>query len=341
MSMAEDKVKLSTIDRLMNCRSPYIYLSGKTTSDAVNTDNTREKLKSLSKNDVHCMYKNNVFVLSDLQIAKFVADNIFATVPILRKAIEHYHKTVKSNERVALTNKLEYLKERLDDGLCKAQILYKNVFYNAMNKNQEVKTKASYYTCSPHGYNYLKRTVGFDKTYDEYTGILSIDQVFKYLSTITVCQAFYESKDFINYEICNQEYTVNQKTGRKYFSPYGKVYLNNPGNDMKTKYIIEPFFLSFNNYRISEKAYIDDVNERFVNVLAYLDSNIAKYDTKLIFSCEDIKTLKVAIDLLKKYRDFNYDCIYFTIDREANASGIKKSCLQFDGDKTKAVEINI
>lgn len=339
-SVAEELEKKSAIERLMDCRSPYIYLDGKTTSEAVNTDNTIERLKSLSKNDVHCMYKNNIFVLSDLQIAKFVAENIFATVPILKKAISHYFATAKTNEKIALSANLGTLKERLDDGLCRAQILYKNVFYNSSSKGQP-KSKSSYYTCSPHGYNYLKRIVNFDKTYDEYTGVLAIDQVFKYLSTITVCQTFYESKNLINYEICNQEFTVNQKTGRKFYSPYGKVYLKGPDEERNIKYIIEPFFLSFNRFRISEKEYINDIYSRFQNAVNYLQMQMTKYDAKIVFACEDIKSITVAIELIKKYNATNLDNIYFTIDREADSAGISKSCLKYDGVNAIPVEIII
>lgn len=329
----------SALDRLISCRSPYIYLNGKTTSRAVNTDDSSEGLKSLSKNDVHCMYLNNIFTLSDLQIARFVAENVYATVPILKKAINYYHNRTRDKDKVALSIQTNYLKERLDSGLCRGQILYKTVFYSAKSNGEETKTKMSYYTCSPHGYNYLKRIVGFDKTYDEYTGVLGIDQVFKYLSSIVICQTFYESDVFKGYEICNQEFTLNNKTGRKFYSPYGKVYLDTP--DRPTKYIIEPFSLSFNRLRISEKSYITDVTSRFASIKEYLGRSMVKYDAYVIFTCEDIKGIKAAVELSKKYLPESLDRILFTIDKEADASGIQKSCLKCTGDQTIPVELII
>ncbi len=339
LTLTTEVANKSILDCLLNTRSPFVFVNGSSTSTVYSGNGTDKELKSLSKNDVNFMYYNNVFTLSDLHVVKYVAENIFCTVPMLKRSIKHYHETTEDSQKVILSVNTEHLKERLDTGLCRAQILVKTLFAShrkASAGDNNRKEYMSYYTCTPHGYNFIKRLIGYDRPYDEYSSILALDQVFKYLSVITVCQTFYDIPGFKNYKINNQEYTVNIKTGRKYYSPYGVVNLEAENN--RTKVIIEPFFRSYNKSRISGNAYIAEVKERFANIGDYLQKNFDM--THLIFSCEDISAIKAAVDLTKEYLPGCTNKVYFTIDKEANKNGIENACLYWNGKKTVPIELH-
>ena len=335
--MGEEQGK-TVLDLFMNYRSLFTYVNG-IAYKAASGDSAQPELKSLSKNDVNCLYLNNVFSISDLHIAKIVAENIFSTVPIIGRSINYYHRTTPDNDKVALVQQMEHIKERLDKHLCRSQILYKTVYtVQSSRGSQDSKKKIyAYYTCTPHGYNFLKRIVGFSKTYDEYTGVLCIDQAFRYLSVVTVCQHFYKVPGFENYQVQNQEYTVNVKTGRKWYSPYGIVKINNGNNPVKV--VVEPFHLSFNRNRVSETDYVNDLKNRFTDLNDYMQKVTAEGKVYIIFSCEDIQSVKAAVELTKQYLPLFTDNVYFTIDRLGEEIGIERCCLQWNGTKTVPVTI--
>lgn len=328
----------NTFDKLMETRSPFTFMSGLTDHKPVTNFSGQDK-KALSKAEVAWCYQTNRFVLSDLHIAKIIGTNIFATVPIIKRALSYYHSNTDESSKVAIIKDLEVIKERLDKCLCASQIVYKTVFakYDVV-KDISTRNNASYYTLSSNGYNYVKRLVGFDKSYDEYTGILSPDQAFKYLSVVTVCQAFYGFKGFKSYNINNQSFTVNQQTGRKPFKPYGSVIIKPKDQASQLELIVEPFNLCFNPNRISNDVYIKDVLERFENINQYLTANVS---TPLIFTCEDIDSIKQCIELVKKHLPLFVNRIFYTIDKETENNKIQNALLNFNGHETVTVSLDL
>lgn len=267
-------------------------------------------IKTLNKMEVTSLYDSKLFTDSDLHIVKIVANNLFATQKMIEKAI--FLNNARSNEStyVPMIADLEFLKSRLTD-LVKANILIKYIFQVPRSDNSGNYINLSYYLTSPHGYNFIKRILNFDKNYDEYLAVTPIEEVFHYLSTGSVCQEFMKLSG-VTYEVDMPFYSKNTKKLNKL---YGKISMNKDG--VEYRIVVEPLKFLFNRNRISEDDFIRNLNTRFLIVKEYLQTLLAKADKKfyLIFVCDDYAGLRNACILadrnLKEYMPY----IYFTTDK--------------------------
>ncbi|MGE4282817.1 MAG: hypothetical protein AB7G87_03775 [Clostridia bacterium] len=327
MAASLDIMSLYTDTQSLFVYSPY---SDKISTKTLANKDSSKAIKTLSKAEVMYLYDSKTFTDSDLQLAKIVAKNIFCTVPMLVKSLAHFTKYKTKNNTIAIMNEYasesarQLLRGRLDV-LVSANILNKYFFpVKKIRNGEEVSGNMGYYLVSPHGYNFLKRILNFNDNYDEYLSITPLEDVFKYLTTSTICQAFYEIPGFIDYNIDIPFYC---KTQKKLTRIYGAVTLEK--DDSKYKIIVEPVKFNFNQFRITQQEWEKFIHEHLEVLKAYLDGLLVKQKQfRVLIACEDIEGLQNSAKLIYQYLKDYLPYIYFTMDAIAFSYGVDKTCIQ-------------
>lgn len=312
--MSDSNSKMEVIGLIEKSTTPFMYHNQMDLKqDVIN--------KSLGKAEVMLLYENNYFTVSDLLIAKIAAKYVYSSEIHIKKAIEHFHKTAKDDDRVALISIDEYqrgIKSRLGQ-LCKADIL-KRYMYQAFKEYGELRPQ-SYYFVSAHGYNYIKRIVNFKGNYDEYLAIRPIEEALSYLSVNTVISSFYEYDSFKGFENDVSFYSKDKQSKASIYS-----IVETEVNGLKYKIYLEPLKFNFNDNRISKNEWKENIIERLEilkeAVLKDKDNNSIKY---IMFICEDIKGVQIAVTYVREYlADIKGICL-FTTDGVVFTSGLERS----------------
>lgn len=281
---------------LQSGETPYLYF-----------DETNVELASnngeLSKEDIVVKYYNNVFTLSDLCIVEAVAKLSFAERYLIRLQLIRDKKedSEKLISDAADITKDDILRNRLNI-LTKCSILRRFKF---VSRTGGIKT---YYCCTAHGYNYLKRILNRKDGYDEYISVTPIDEVLKYLSANTVGLIASNSKN------CKGMYAKNA-----YFSKEtGKVDLYNElvyeKNEKKRYILLEPFFMQYQKGRLTTRSYEKFAADRVKLVKSYISSKNSELPAVVVFLCENMEGIyKLAEHLNKNFKE-NLSRFYFTTD---------------------------
>lgn len=310
-------------------RSLYIYHPecNKTPASNLSYGDDTRSIKTLSKLDVIACYDKGMFTNSDLQIANVVAKNIFASQGMVEKYIEHMTATKSEKESVPIIQSMNYLKDRLKT-LTKANILIK-YSYNALPHEGKEFYKHSYYLVSPHGYNFLKKIVGFSENYDEYLAVTPIDEVFKYLSAVMVSQGFFAQAGFKDYKMNVPFYRKEKKQLHYIYS-----LIDVQKDEVDYKVVLEPIKFRFDRNRISEKDWVESIHKRFILLKEYINHMISKGTSSfgIIIACEDIKGIKNAGLFVNKYLSDYLPYIYLTTDGVVSLKGIKNAFISISSD---------
>lgn len=279
------------------------------------------KSKNLSISEVIDSYDRGKFTDSDLQIANIVASHVFSNEGMIGNAIKQYNK-LSTGDGITLMEDVELnLKGRLTE-LVKSDIL-KKYNYVSLDAKSGKPFKHSYYLNTAHGYNFLKRLMNFDDNYDQYLAIRPIEEVFKYLGTVSVTQSLQKMTGFIKYKI---DKPVIFKDKHIKSNIFGIVDIAKKNRTHRV--VLEPLRLKFNKNRITADDWSKEIDFRFLILRNYTRAIISKYDYSIVIICEDLEGIKKACELTLKNMPEYLGNIFFTTDAAVNRYGAENSMLE-------------
>jgi len=283
----------------------------------------------MSKSEVIALYDINTFTLSDLQIIKIIADNTFCTDNMLLSLLGMYRDNIE-NKKLAIyqdNNEISLLRSRLKI-LCKYLLISKFEFYPKTNTKESM----TYYTVMPHGYHFIKNVLNYTERYDEYVAITPIEEVFSYLSTVNVCLYCKENvANFISYKTDKQEYIKSLQSKNKF---HGQIKFTSEGKK-PVRLIIESPRYRFNEFRITETDWLNQIIYRFKSLNYYLENQIKRgeEETNILFVCEDMRGIQNTVKIVKRYIPNYIHRILYTIDEAFVQIGVTHSILKEKDDK--------
>ncbi len=321
--MSPDSLDLKNL--LAQSKSPYIYRT-EHSKERTSRDSSKQG-KELSKHEVNYYWDEGYFTVSDLQLVKLVAENVFCSTKMLKKSLLIFRRNTE-NKDIAILSDESYLRDRLRV-LVKCEMLIKYTLRlnidDVANKDVE-----HYYCVSPHGYNYIKRQLYFNKKYDEYLSSLPVEEVFKYLSTVMACQSFSTVKGFEKYLIENSFYS---STLKKMVKLYGEVKVTTSSG--KHVIIVEPLKFEYERQKITKQTWENLIVERFTILKeGLLEVQKENPDANISFMivCNDLSGINKAASLAKTYLCEYLHCIYFVIDTIIEKYSFSSTCIQIDGN---------
>lgn len=282
MAVSERKIK-DVMQVIEASITPFMY------HDEINV--RADDAKAFDRNEVLYNYNTKAFTDSDLQLVKILASQVFSTLTQLSSAVKY-----ETNKRPYLKNMItieqDNIKSRLGK-LCKSGIVQKYKYLPYKKALEGSTTPASYYFVTPHGYNYIKRILHFDRPYDEYLGAYPVEEVFKYLSANTVLCAMFQSQKMLSFENFKRVYWQSEK---KVIPIYSQAETEVDG--IKNEILFEPLKFKFNEQRLHRDEMKEFLNKRIQFLAEYLDEVEADINRYLVFLAEDISGIKIAANLI-------------------------------------------
>lgn len=282
-------------------------------------------LKQRSQAEVIALYDLNEFTTSDLHLANIVAKNTFCTEKQILNNLKKYHYTPEGKGVSVLKgHEKDTVKTRLKV-LCRCGILTRYIV--AIEKPTQTGTKwrdaYTYYSVTPHGYNFLKNVLYYDRNYNPYVSTKSLHDVFKYLSSVSVCQNFMDTlKGFVDYE--TDKHTYFQKY-RSIFDLQGVVKLSKDG--IITRILVESIKFNFNQDIVSEEVWQKEIDKQVCAIEEYIKAQISRGEVYAIIPCEDSEGLIKACKLISSKIEHLLPHIFFTIDSALDEVGPEKAFL--------------
>lgn len=322
--MAPDSLDLKNL--LSLSKSPYTY---NTEHSKERTDRDSERQgKGLSKHDINYYWDQGYFTTSDLQLVKLVAENVFCSTRMLKKSLLLFRRS-SENKDISILSDEKNLRDRLRV-LVKCELLIKytlrnNIDFTASNSKTDVE---HYYCVSPHGYNYIKRQLYFNRNYDEYLCSTPIEEVFKYLSAVMACQAISCVDGSIDYVIDTPFYS---KLLKRKVSLYGIVKADK--NDKKFTVIVEPIKFEYEPKKITKVVWDNLIVERFLilkEAICELQKDNPSTNIRVMFVCNDLRSINKSVTLAKSNLFEHLSSSYFVIDAVVDKYSLTSTCIQVD-----------
>lgn len=289
-------------------------------------DNTNNK--TLSKIQVIDAYDNGDITMSDLYIVYVVHVMTFANT---YQIIEYLKWWNKYNKQIPINpgEDSESFDNRVK-ALTKNSILRRYKFKNAEGKQRD------YYYVTAHGYNFLRRKLYYNGSYDEYLGAAPLQEVLKYLANNEILIRILQKAHVeAGYHLESKPLYASHvqffdKATRSNVTTYG--FMNIRKEDSKLKFLFEPYRPTYdaNNYASGQMQELYTQRMEFIKryIDEYIRANAGTAGLHVLFVAESIQALKEVAAVVVKFNDYYRNCIYFTCDKLIAEHGIRNSIIQ-------------